>query len=249
MILTQGGSYGSPIANMVTAEARLLMPGGKIASDDPLGGVSGWSLHGRYLTVTGWALDPNALSSELRIFFYVNGKPFSYVQTTVPRGDINSHFHATGNHGYAKTLMLADGANTVCAYAINVGAGSNTKLGCRSVPLTGSPLGGISTVAQKGNLVTFTGWSFDYDAPDTALTVLASLDGVFAGSVVTTVMRPDINTALHGTGPHGYLLKVRVPAGSSTVCLHALNRGPGTGADWAAPASGCRCHRSARSTR
>ena len=40
VILTQGGSYGSPIANMVTAEARLLMPGGKIASDDPLGGVT-----------------------------------------------------------------------------------------------------------------------------------------------------------------------------------------------------------------
>jgi hypothetical protein len=227
VILTQGGSYGTPIANMVTAEARLLMPGGKIASDDPFGGVSSWSLHGRYLTVTGWALDPNALASELRIFFYVNGKPFTYVQTTLPRGDINAHFHASGNHGYSKTLMLANGANTVCAYAINVGAGNNTKLGCRSVPLDGSTIGGISTKTQKGNLVTFTGWSFDYDAPDTGLTVVANVDGRYAGSAGSTVSRPDINTAMHGTGPHGYVLKVRVPTGSSTVCLHALNRGPG----------------------
>ena len=228
VILTQGGTYGTPIANMVTAEARLLMPGGRIApADDPVGGVSSWSLHGRYLTVTGWALDPNALSSGLRIFFYVNGKPFTYVQTTLPRGDINAHFHATGNHGYSKTLMLADGANTVCAYAINVGAGKNTKLGCRDVPLNGSPIGGISTKSQKGNLATFTGWSFDYDAPSTPLTVVANVNGRYAGSVASTVLRPDINTAMHGTGAHGYLIKVRLPAGSSTVCLHALNRGAG----------------------
>jgi hypothetical protein len=229
VILTQGGSYGTPIANMVTAEARLLMPGGKIApTDNPVGGVSSWSLHGRYLTVTGWALDPNALSSGLRIFFYVNGKPFSYVQTTLPRGDINAHFHATGNHGYSKTLTLADGANTVCAYAINVGAGNNTKLGCHSVPLNGSPIGGISTKSQKGNLATFTGWSFDYDAPSAGLTVVANVNGAFAGSVGSTVVRPDINAAMHGTGAHGYVLKLRLPAGTSTVCLHALNRGPGS---------------------
>lgn len=228
VILTQGGTYGAPIAGMLTSEARLLMPGGNIAAGDPIGGVSSWSLHGRYLTVTGWALDPNALSSELRIFFYVNNKPFTYVQTTVPRGDINAHYSATGNHGYTKTLMLSDGANLVCAYAINVGAGSNTKQGCRSVPLNGNPLGGISSVSQKGNLATFTGWAFDYDAPDSPLTVVANVNGAFAGSVVSAVSRPDINTVMHGTGPHGYLIKVRVPAGSSTVCLHGLNRGPGS---------------------
>lgn len=228
VILTQGGSYGSPIANMVTSEARLLMPGGKIApADDPVGGVSGWSLHGRYLTVSGWAIDPNALGSGLRIFFYVNGKPYSYVQTTLPRGDINAHYHATGNHGFAKELQLADGANTVCAYAINVGAGDNTKLGCRSVPLDGSPIGGISTKTQKGNLVTFTGWAFDYDAPNAGLSVVANVDGKYAGSAASTVSRPDINAAMHGTGNHGYTLTIRVPAGASTVCLHALNSGPG----------------------
>src|SRR4051794_11012797 len=50
VILTQGGVYGSPIAGMLTSEARLLMPNGRISNDDPIGGVSHWSLHGRYLT-------------------------------------------------------------------------------------------------------------------------------------------------------------------------------------------------------
>ena len=227
VILTQGGVYGSPIAGMLTSEARLLMPAGNIANDNPVGGVSSWSLGGRVLTVSGWALDPNATSSQLRIVFYVNGKSFTYVQTTVPRGDINSHYGVSGTHGFSKTLSLNDGANTVCAYAINLGAGSNTTLGCRSVPLSGSPLGGISKVTQKGNLVTFTGWSFDYDAPGTPLTVVANADGRLVGSAVSNVLRPDINAALHGTGLHGYSFAVRVPAGSSTVCLHALNQGHG----------------------
>jgi hypothetical protein len=227
VLLTQGGTYGTPIANMVTAQARLLMPGGRIASGDPLGGVSSWSLHGRYLTVSGWALDPDALSSGLRIFFYVNGKPFSYVQTTLPRGDINAYFSASGTHGYAKTLTLADGTNTVCAYAINVGAGNNTTLGCRTVPLDGSPLGGISSGTLKGNLATFTGWSFDYDVPDTGLTVVSYVNGSFTGSAGSTVVRPDINAAMHGTRAHGYVLRTRLPAGSSTVCLYALNQGAG----------------------
>ncbi|MEO6701453.1 MAG: hypothetical protein ABI140_21320, partial [Jatrophihabitantaceae bacterium] len=39
VILTQGGSYGAPISGMVTTEARLLMPSGKITNDSPDGAV------------------------------------------------------------------------------------------------------------------------------------------------------------------------------------------------------------------
>ncbi|MFL6161372.1 MAG: hypothetical protein ACJ74U_04010 [Jatrophihabitantaceae bacterium] len=227
VILTQGGVYGSPIAGMLTSEARLLMPSGRISNDDPIGGVSSWSLHGRYLTVTGWSVDPNSLDSALRIVFYVNGNRFTYLDSNLYRGDINSHFNATGNHGFTEQLMLSDGTDTVCAYALNVGAGGNTQLGCRTFPLPGSPLGGISTVSQHGNVATFTGWAFDYDAPDTSLTVVAGIGGRYAASVVSDVSRPDINVTLHGTGMHGFRLAVPLPAGASGVCIDAANVGPG----------------------
>lgn len=228
VILTQGGRYGSPIAGMLTSEARLLMPGGRISSDDPVGGVSSWSLHGRYLSVTGWAVDPNSLSSPLRILFLVNGARANVVNSTVYRGDINAHFRTTGNHGFTEALTLHDGTNTVCALAANVGAGASTQLGCRTFALTGSPLGGISTVSQHGNVATFTGWAFDYDAPDTPLTVVAGIGGRFAASVVSNVSRPDINTVFHGTGLHGFRLDVPLPAGSTGVCIDAANVGPGS---------------------
>jgi len=228
VILTQGGTYGSPIANMVTSEARLLMPGGRISNDDPVGGVSSWSLHGRYLTVTGWAIDPNSLNSSLRILFLVNGARAAVVDSTVYRGDINAHFHATGNHGFSVELPLKDGTNTVCALAGNVGAGSSSELGCRTVPLTGSPLGVIDKVSQHGNVASFTGWAFDYDAPATALTVVAGIGGHYAGSVVTNLSRPDVNETLHGTGTHGFQLDLRLPAGATGVCIDAANVGPGS---------------------
>jgi len=228
VILTQGGRYGSPIAGMLTSEARLLMPGGRISNDDPVGGVSGWSLHGRYLTVTGWAIDPNSLSSSLRILFLVNGARATVVKSTVYRGDINEHFKTTGDHGFSTELPLKDGANTVCALAANVGAGSSTELGCRTVPLSGSPLGGISTISQHSNVVTFTGWAFDYDAPDTSLTVVAGIGGRYAASVVSNVSRPDINTVFRGAGMHGFRLDVPLPAGTTGVCLDAANVGPGS---------------------
>jgi hypothetical protein len=227
VILTQGGSYGS-IPGILTAEAKLLMPGGKIANDDPLGRVDIWKVHGRYLTITGWAFDPNATTSGVRIWFHVNGTPVSYVQTTVPRPDVNAHYHITGNHGFTSTLKLNNGANTVCAYAMNLGAGHYTPIGCKSVSLPGIPVGYVDSVVQKGSVVTLSGWSFDYDAPAAQLTVVARVNGALAGTVGSTILRRDINTLFHGTGLHGFRVTVRVPAGTSTVCVYALNTGPGS---------------------
>ncbi|HEX2902227.1 MAG TPA: hypothetical protein VHO01_02115 [Jatrophihabitans sp.] len=231
VILTQGGSYGAPIAGMLTAEARLLMPGGRLSSDDPVGGLSAWSLHGRYLTITGWALDPNALTAQLWIGFYVNGKPLPHGVTTLYRGDINAHFHTTGNHAFSQTLQLADGPNTVCVYGLNAGPGSNTTLGCRSVPLTGTPLGGISAATQKGLVTTVTGWTFDYDVPDSPLLVRAYVNGKYAAGAWTTVPRGDINASLHGTGNHGFAIPVTLPTGLSTICVYALNQVHGQNAN------------------
>ena len=228
VILTQGGVYGSPIAGMLTSEARLLMPGGRISNDDPTGGVSSWSLHGRYLTVSGWAIDPNSLSSSLRILFLVNGARATVVDSTVYRGDINAHYHTTGNHGFSVELPLNDGTNTVCALAANIGAGASIELGCRTFPLPGSPLGAIDHVSQHGNVASFTGWAFDYDAPGTSLTVVAGIAGRYAASVVTNVSRPDIDALMHGTGNHGFQLDVTLPAGTTGVCLDAANVGPGS---------------------
>lgn len=228
VILTQGGTYGSPIAGMVTSEAKLLMPGGRIVSDSPVGQVDGVSVLGRTATMRGWAFDPGYTSSSLRIFSYVNGKPFTYAQTSVTRTDINTAYHLTGAHGFQIPLKLADGTNNVCAYAINLGAAApNTQLGCKTIVLSGSPVGGVSGVSVQANVATFHGWSLDYDQPNSPLMVRAYVNGKFVVGVNSTVPRPDINQAFKATGLHGYSITVPLPDGASTACVYALNLGPG----------------------
>lgn len=234
VILTQGGTYGAPIANMVTTEARLLMPGGRIDADSPNGSVDAWWLRGRYLSLTGWAYDPNATSSPLRIVFFVNGKQVTYVATTLARADVNAHFGITGKHGFNAVFALPDGVNTVCADALNLGAGGNSMFACRTFSVTGTPVARIEASTQRGRVSTFTGWALDYDVPSRQMLVRAYVNGRYAAGTYTTVARSDVNSTYHVTGPKGYSLAVPLGTGSNSVCLTVQNIGAG-----AAKSLGC----------
>lgn len=226
VILTQGGSYGTPIANMVTAQARLLMPGGKITTDSPDGTVDSLVVYGDHATARGWAYDPNAPSSAVKIVVYVNGKLSAYGPTTVARPDINSRLGITGTHGYLIPLELADGANKVCVYATNIGPGLNATLNCRTVTLSGSPLG-TAAVSLRANVATVTGWAYDYDVPNDALKVVVYVNGRIASYGMTTGASPGVDASYRITGTHGYTFRIPLPDGANTVCVYGINRGAG----------------------
>ncbi|MGQ4819942.1 hypothetical protein ACQ1ZK_23265, partial [Enterococcus faecium] len=75
---------------------------------------------------------------------------------------------ASPARGFSAVLQLGSGSNQVCAYAINVGAGSeNPQLGCRTVTVgtaSHSPVGTLSGATVAGRMVTLDGWSVDPDA-------------------------------------------------------------------------------------
>jgi len=82
--------------------------------------------------VQGWAIDPDTVS-PVQVHVYVDGASLATTAGVV-RPDVGAAFPAYGDgHGYDVTLGAAPGAHRVCAYAINVGAGANTALGCRNV--------------------------------------------------------------------------------------------------------------------
>ncbi|MEP7019045.1 MAG: hypothetical protein ABI808_00225 [Pseudonocardiales bacterium] len=227
VILTQGGVYGWPIANMVTAEARYLMPGGRISSDSPEGTVDSLTLHGNVATVRGWSFDPNSTGSRIKIVVHVNGALAAYAPTTVSRPDVNAAYNITGTHGYAIAFRLSDGVKNVCVYATNLGAGVNRTLGCRSLNLTGAPLGAVDPVPLRANVATISGWTYDYDVPTYSLKAVVYVNGRLAAYGLTTVPSPAINTSYGITGAHRYSFKVRLPDGANRVCVYGINRGPG----------------------
>jgi hypothetical protein len=227
VILTQGGSYGAPISGMVTTEAKLLMPGGKISTDSPDGAVDSITVYGNHATARGWSYDPNASSSAVKIVIYVNGKLSAYASTTVARPDINDSRKVSGTHGYQIPLELGDGSNTVCVYATNIGAGQNSTLGCQSIMLSGSPVGS-STVRVSANLATISGWTYDYDVPDNPLKVVVYVNGRMAWYGMTTDASPGVNAGYRITGSHSFSVRLPLPDGADQVCVYAINQGNGS---------------------
>ena len=84
------------------------------------------------VSVTGWALDPDTASAT-SVHVYVDADGVA-LPADVDRPDLSPHFPDYGTaHGFSATIPAAPGPHAVCAYAINIGAGGHTFLGCRDV--------------------------------------------------------------------------------------------------------------------
>lgn len=83
--------------------------------------------------LTGWAIDPD-LSSAIEVHVYVNDHWGGSYRADVARPDVAVSYPAYGAaHGFSIQLKLDPGPARVCVYPINVGAGSNPLLGCRTL--------------------------------------------------------------------------------------------------------------------
>jgi hypothetical protein len=82
--------------------------------------------------VGGWAIDPDT-TSPISVHIYVDSVGVA-VNANIERGDVAAHYPSYGTpHGYWATVPATPGQHTVCAYAINNGAGGHTALGCQAV--------------------------------------------------------------------------------------------------------------------
>src|SRR5690606_18068167 len=117
------------------------------------------------ISVSGWALDLE-IASPILTHVYVDGTAF-VAAADRPRADVASGFVGYGpNHGYSATVPASPGAHRVCVFAINVGAGASTVLGCRDVVVPGGPpVGNVELAAAGVGEVRLSGWALD---PDTS---------------------------------------------------------------------------------
>jgi hypothetical protein len=104
------------------------------AAYDPTGAMDPVGVAPGELTVQGWAFDPEVPTTPIRVHVYVDGRGIS-LAADLPRPDVASAYPEAGAaHGYRTTVPVTSGSHTVCAYAINVGAGTgNPTLGCQTV--------------------------------------------------------------------------------------------------------------------
>jgi hypothetical protein len=99
---------------------------------NPFGSID-WAAGGYgHIGVTGWALDPDT-EDPIVIHIYVNGVGIGRVASDY-RGDVSAAFGNGPNHGFSYLAPRASAApQTICVFGLNVGAGTNSLIGCRVV--------------------------------------------------------------------------------------------------------------------
>ncbi len=117
--------------------------GGGGGADDPVGSYDlATSPRSRTIRIAGWAFDPDAKTSPVTIHAYVGGEAgqagaegHNLGAAGGYRPDVGSAYPGVGdNHGFDFTFETSKvGSLPVCVYAINIGAGGNVLLGCRTV--------------------------------------------------------------------------------------------------------------------
>jgi hypothetical protein len=196
----------------------------------PFGSLD-WAVGGYgQVAVAGWAVDPSAPAEAIGVHVYVDGVLSGAATTEVLRPDVAAAFAGAGsNQGFGVTVVAPAGSRQVCVYAINVGAGANSFLGCGQVRVRdASPFGSLDWAVGGYGQVAVAGWAVDPSAPAEPIAVHVYVDGVLSGAATTEVLRPDVAAAFAGAGSNqGFGVTVVAPAGSRQVCVYAINVGAG----------------------
>ncbi|WP_116453376.1 hypothetical protein [Blastococcus litoris] len=186
------------------------------------------------VTVGGWTFDPNALTTPLGVHFYTDGVFAGALTADQWRPDIGAAFPTAGAaHGYLGTFQAPEGVHTICAYAINVGAGyTNTLLGCQTINVgpPPNPVGNMDVLKVSGRTLTVGGWTFDPDALGSPVAVHLYVNGQWGTALTADAWRPDIAAAFPAAGGvHGWNWSLDLGGpGSYQVCAYAINQGEGT---------------------
>lgn len=201
--------------------------GGPVKNSNPIGSFESVQGSPGQVRVTGWALDPDT-ANPIQVHVYVDNASTAYTADR-DRPDVGAAYPGFGSkHGFDVTVPVSPGgSHKICVYAINVGAGDNTLLGCGDVVLpSGSPVGGIDKVTAESGKVTVTGWALD---PDTAAPITVH---VYVGSASYAVTADQDTKSVpasysaYGT-KHGFTYSVAAPPGDTNVCIWGINVGLG----------------------
>jgi cell wall-associated NlpC family hydrolase len=203
---------------------------------DPIGTVGSVTTVTGGIRLTGWAADPDALTTNVTLVGLVDGRgtPATAV-TSVANPTIAAKYHTGPTPGFTLTVPVPTGLHTVCLIVRNLGAGITRVLRCVPTPLgttltasqqaTHNPRGAITRAWANPHSIHFLGWATDPDFMSGRSTVVLYVDGSSAATVTTTSY-PQPRPA-----DVGYLsafdILVPVPVGAHLGCIWLVNVGLG----------------------
>ncbi len=188
------------------------------------------------ILVRGWALDPDT-TAAVRVSVQLDASTVT-LPANSPRDDVaRSHPGYGSNHGFTLTLNTVPGRHTVCVRALNAaGGGSTVSLGCRTVLLSGTPIGRLDSAVASGQGILVTGWALDPNSSWPVPVAVYSRPGGQVG-IRANQPRPDVAARYPRWGAaHGFQVLLRATPGTHLVCAYGMN----VYGDGSTAALGCR---------
>ncbi|HEV7204824.1 MAG TPA: NlpC/P60 family protein [Jatrophihabitans sp.] len=154
---------------------------------DPFGNVSAYKAVPGGIQMSGWAVDPDARTSNVSVFGVVDGvRVTGLVPTSLPSPTVTSAYAAGPTPGYQLTIPVPSGAHVACLVAHTIGVGLDTVQRCQAVPVgttlsssqlaARNPVGTMKGWANPTSLH-FVGWATDPDFTWRPASVVLYIDG------------------------------------------------------------------------
>jgi hypothetical protein len=217
------GNYG--LGATLTVDCRTL-----VVRNSPSGAIQAGLKAPGGVVLGGWAVDPNA-TGPVSFHVYVDGRFAAGGSARANSASAAAAFPAKGSsHGFAVSVPIAVGTHRVCTYAINIGLGANTTLGCLSMTRSVNPIGlfaAASRVDGTSDTVNISGWAFD---PDTLSPIATHVmvDSVDKKTVTANLPNATVQSSYPVYGPnHGYSTSIVLDPSEHVVCITAFNYASG----------------------
>ncbi|MCW2541740.1 MAG: hypothetical protein JWN95_3465 [Frankiales bacterium] len=191
----------------------------RIGTPLPYGSLDAVSAVFKGVRVSGWAVG-RGTSAPIRVAIYIDGRGRSSTASRSRPDVARAHPGAGSAHGFVLTLAEPAGRHQVCVYA--VAAAGHTGLGCRTVTVSGAPIGRLDIVRGAAGSVSAAGWALD---PDTSKPIRVHVYvGRNAIAITAAASRPDVGRRYPGLGAnHGFVTSVRATSGRNQVCAYAID--------------------------
>ncbi|HZC72038.1 MAG TPA: NlpC/P60 family protein [Jatrophihabitans sp.] len=213
---------------------------------DPIGAVRSVKAVSGDIRFTGWAADPDALTTNVRVGLLLDGRRWlTSALTSVPNDTISAKFGTGPTPGFSLTASVNTDPHTLCAVARDIGQGLDTVLKCVPTPLgrglsateraAHSPTGRIMRSGAGNGALHFRGWASDPDDVRRRTTVVLYVDGQSAATVTThRFPQPRPATA---SARSRYDISVPVSGGMHIGCVWVVDVGFGSNTF-----QGCKAH-------
>jgi cell wall-associated NlpC family hydrolase len=207
-------------------------------SHDPFGSVKYVRAVAGGVRMSGWAVDPDALRSNLRVIGLVDGKGVARASavTSVANSAVTTKYKTGKTPGFALTIPTPTGRHTVCLVAVNAGSGMDTVLKCVASPVgtkltstqvaARSPRGSINHAWVSSTAIRLTGWATDPDYMSRRSVVVLYVDGRSKATSPTTSY-PAPRPAAAGYRS-SFDIRVPVSVGAHLGCIWVVNVGLGS---------------------